>query len=138
MGVEPVMPGVKTGELSVPDLFSGRSDTMILVRCDPVNSALTLLWIPRDTLVRIPGHGYQKINQANALGGAALAARVVSRNFNYIPIDFYVRIRPNALSELVDLLGGVEVFVPAVMAYRDITGKLTINLSPDWQTLNGN
>jgi LCP family protein required for cell wall assembly len=138
MGVDPVIPVSASGELPAADLFSGRSDTMILVRCDPANYSITLLWIPRDTLVKIPKHGYGKINQANAIGGSSLAARVVSLNFNYIPIDRYVRIRTTALSELVDLLGGVEIFVPAAMSYTDITGKLTINLSPGWQTLNGN
>jgi len=138
MGVDPVIPASASGEFPAADMFSGRSDTMILLRCDPANYSITLLWIPRDTLVKIPEHGYGKINQANAIGGAALASRVVSLNFNYIPIDRYVKIRTSALSELVDLLGGVEIFVPAAMSYTDITGQLTINLSPGWQTLNGN
>lgn len=138
MGIDPVIPASTPEKLQAVDRFSGRSDTMILVRFDPTNSAINLLWIPRDTPVHIPKYGKGKINQANAIGGAALAARVVSLNFNYIPIDRYVRIHTTALTELVDLLGGVEIMVPAPMSYTDITGQLTINLSPGWQTLNGN
>lgn len=137
MGIDPVIPGSAPEELQAADRWDGRSDTLILVRFDPTNSAINLLWIPRDTPVHIPKHGKGKINQANAIGGAALAARVVSLNFNYIPIDRYVRIRTTALTELVDLLGGVEILVPSPMSYTDITGQLTINLSPGWQTLNG-
>jgi polyisoprenyl-teichoic acid--peptidoglycan teichoic acid transferase len=138
MGIDPVIPASAPEELQAADRFSGRSDTLILVRFDPTNSAINLLWIPRDTPVHIPKYGKEKINQANAIGGAALAARVVSLNFNYIPIDRYVRVRTTALTELVDLLGGVEILVPAPMSYTDITGQLTINLSPGWQTINGN
>lgn len=138
MGIDPVIPASAPEELQAADRFSGRSDTMILVRFDPTNSAINLLWIPRDTPVHIPKYGKGKINQANAIGGSALAARVVSLNFNYIPIDRYVRIHTTALTELVDLLGGVEILVPAPMSYTDTTGQLTINLSPGWQTLNGN
>ncbi len=138
MGIEPVIPASTPEELQAVDRFSGRSDTMILVRFAPTNSAINLLWIPRDTPVHIPKYGQGKINQANALGGAALAAQVVSLNFNYIPIDRYVRIHTTALTKLVDLLGGVEVFVPTAMSYTDITGQLTINLAPGWQILNGN
>ncbi len=138
MGIDPVIPDLAREELQAADRLNGRSDTMILVRFDPTNSAINLLWIPRDTPVHIPKYGKGKINQANAIGGAALAARVVSLNFNYIPIDRYVRIHTTALTELVDLLGGVEILVPSPMSYTDITGQLTINLSPGWQTLNGN
>jgi LCP family protein required for cell wall assembly len=138
MGIDPVIPSSAPEDLQAADRLDGRSDTMILVRFDPTNSAINLLWIPRDTPVHIPNYGTGKINQANAIGGAALAARVVSLNFNYIPIDRYVIIRTTALTELVDLLGGVEILVPAPMSYTDITGQLTINLSPGWQTLNGN
>jgi len=37
-----------------------------------------------------------------------------------------------------DLLGGVEVFVPKRMSYKDATQQLEIDLDPGWQTLNGN
>jgi LCP family protein required for cell wall assembly len=54
-----------------------RSDTIMLLRIDPEASAITLLSIPRDLAVEIPGHGRAKINEAYSLGGLDLTARTV-------------------------------------------------------------
>ncbi len=120
-----------------PEVFTGRSDTLLLLRFDPNDYSLSVLSIPRDTQVQIPGVGLTKINHANALGGPALTARVVSRALGDIAIDRYIRVSTDALRELVDVLGGVEVFVPKAMSYTDRTQKLDINLDQGWQTLNG-
>ena len=118
-------------------VFAGRSDTMLLIRLDPTDNSVRMLSIPRDTQVDIPGIGIAKINDANVEGGPALAARVASRTLNDVPIDRYVRITTEAFRELVDLVGGVEVFVPYPMQYVDVTQNLKIDLEPGWQTLNG-
>ena len=119
------------------EVFAGRSDTMLLLRLDPKDNSVRMLSIPRDTQVNIPGVGLAKINDANVEGGAALAARVVSRTLNDVPIDRYVRVTTEAFRELVDLVGGIEVFVPYPMKYTDVTQNLNINLEQGWQTLNG-
>lgn len=121
---------------SSPEIFSGRSDTILLLRLDPKEKSVTLLSIPRDTQVEIAG-GVDKINDANVKGGATQAAKVVSQTLNNIQIDRYVRITTDAFRELVDLVGGVEVFVPEPMEYTDITQNLHIDLDQGWQTLNG-
>ena len=54
-----------------------RSDTMMLVRLDPKQNATTVLSIPRDLRVTIPGHGIDKINAAYGLGGLDLTTRTV-------------------------------------------------------------
>ncbi|OLP18530.1 LytR family transcriptional regulator [Leptolyngbya sp. 'hensonii'] len=118
-------------------IFSGRSDTMLLLHLEPKEGTVSILSIPRDTQVEIPGLGVDKINSANAAGGAPLAARVVSRTLNNLPIDRYVRVSTEAFRELVDLLGGVDVYVPRPMSYVDNTQKLKIDLAQGWQTLNG-
>ena len=118
-------------------VFAGRSDTMLLLRLDPADNSVRMLSIPRDTQVNIPGVGLAKINDANVEGGAALAARVVSRSLNDVPIDRYVRVTTEAFRELVDLVGGIEVFVPYPMKYTDVTQNLNIDLEQGWQTLNG-
>ena len=120
-----------------PEVFAGRSDTMLLLRLDPTDDSVRMLSIPRDTQVEIPSIGVAKINDANAEGGPALAARVVSRTLNDVPIDRYVRVTTDAFRELVDLVGGVEVFVPYAMEYQDVTQDLDIDLEQGWQTLNG-
>lgn len=132
MGIDPLAGGSVTS----PD-FQGLSDTMLLLRLDTNKKSLKVLSIPRDSQVVIPGIGLDKISLANSIGGPALAARVVSRTLNNVAIDRYVRITTNTLRDLVDLLGGVEVFVPQRMSYKDATQKLEIDLAPGWQTLNG-
>ncbi|MBC7972848.1 MAG: LCP family protein, partial [Verrucomicrobia bacterium] len=133
MGIDRV-PSAKPGS---KELFDGRSDTMLLLRIDPTDESVKLLSIPRDTQVDIPRVGVTKINDANVRGGAALAAKTVSSVLNGVTIDRYVRVDTEAFRELVDLLGGVEVYVPAPMSYVDQTQKLKIDLSPGLQTLNG-
>lgn len=118
-------------------VFAGRSDTMLLVHLDPDQETVSLLSIPRDTQVMIPGEGMEKINYANVVGGPKLAAQIVSQNLNGITIDRYVRVSTEAFRELVDLLGGVDVYVPKPMKYQDDTQKLYINLKQGQQTLNG-
>jgi LCP family protein required for cell wall assembly len=123
---------------SSPDRFNGRSDTMLLLRLDPTDHSVRMLSIPRDTRVDSSLLTIAKINQANADGGAALSAKVVSHTLNNIAIDRYVRVTTDAFRELVDLIGGVEVYVPERMSYVDNTQNLHIDLEQGWQTLNGN
>lgn len=119
------------------DMLKSRSDTMLLVRLDPDTHKAKVLTIPRDTQVEIPGMGVEKINAANWKGGPELAAEVVSKTLNGVPVDRYIRISTLAFIDLVDVMGGVEVFVPKRMKYDDNTQKLHIDLQPGLQTLTG-
>lgn len=134
MGIDRVPPD---SEEAAKGPFAGRSDTMLLVRVNPEKKTANILTIPRDTRVEIPNVGMDKINAANVVGGPMLAAEVVSRNLDYTPIDRYVRVSTGAFRELVDLVGGIEVFVPKRMLYTDQTQKLFIDLQPGLQILNG-
>jgi LCP family protein required for cell wall assembly len=134
MGIKP-HPGVVWN--TSPAAFTGSSDTMLLLRLNPDRKSIRVLSIPKDSQVVLPEVGLGKISLANSLGGPALAARTVSRTLNNVPIDGYVRITTNALQQLVDQLGGVEIFVPQRMSYQDTTQQLQIDLDPGWQTLNG-
>ncbi|NJM76534.1 MAG: LCP family protein [Acaryochloridaceae cyanobacterium RU_4_10] len=122
---------------SPSDAFKSRSDTMLLVRLNPDIQKASLLTIPRDTQVDIPGLGVEKINAANWKGGPELAAEVVSHTLNGVEVDRYVRVSTGAFRDLVDVVGGVEVFVPREMKYDDNTQKLHIDLKPGLQTLDG-
>ncbi|WP_019499984.1 LCP family protein [Pseudanabaena sp. PCC 6802] len=120
-----------------PEAFNGRSDTMLLVRFDPTSRSLRLLSIPRDTQVQIPQYGVEKINAANVFGGSNLAIATVKENLYNVKIDRYARVDTSGLVALIDALGGVEVNVPKRMRYEDKTQKLSIDLQPGVQTLNG-
>lgn len=87
-----------------------RSDTIILARVDPPEKSITLISIPRDTRVDIPGHGKQKINAAFAYGGPELTVRTVSE-FADVPITHYVEVDFDEFKSIVEVLGGVEVDV---------------------------
>lgn len=133
MGLDRVL----DAEAGSEEAFEGHSDTMLLVRFDPRNNNLSMLSIPRDTQVYIPTVGVAKINDANVYGGADLAIETVEETLNEVRVDRYVRVTNDAFRELVDLVGGVEVYVPHPMKYTDVTQQLEIDLEQGLQTLNG-
>lgn len=120
-----------------PAQFATRTDTMLLARFNPDQGTVNLLSIPRDTRVTIPGRGIAKINHANVVGGPELVAETIQSNIGPIAVDRYLRIDTGGFRELVDLAGGIEVYVPRRMQYEDRTQGLSIDLQPGWQTLNG-
>lgn len=133
MGIEPVSGSVDGS----PESFSGKSDTMLLARLNPSNKSMRVLSIPKDTMIAIPEKGLTRVSDANAQGGPVLAARVVSRTLNNAPIDRYIRISTSGLRQLVDQLGGVEVYVPKAMEFQGNGNQSSVNLVSGWQTLNG-
>lgn len=133
MGIDVVPNAVPNSEA----VFSGRTDTLLLVRVDAEAGTLNVMSIPRDTRVQIPGYGMDKINEANVLGGPELVTQTLGYNLGNIRVDRYVRINTAAFREMVDLVGGIEVNVPQRMEYTDQTQGLYIDLYPGWQTLNG-
>ena len=135
MGVEPVGGSLNNS----PDNFRGNTDLMFLLRIDPKAKVkkIRVLSIPRDTMIAIPEQGLTKVSQANAQGGPGLALRVISRTLSNAPIDRYMRVSVSGFRQLVDQLGGVEVFIPQKMKYKDVAGDLNINLVSGWQNLDG-
>jgi LCP family protein required for cell wall assembly len=83
-----------------------RSDTIILLRLDPDKGATSVLSIPRDLKVHIPGHGTDKINAAYAIGGPALSVKTI-RNLLHIPITHVVNVNFGGFRRAVDRLGCV-------------------------------
>ncbi|MCG4734374.1 LCP family protein, partial [Casaltella massiliensis] len=71
---------------------------------------LKLTSLARDTLVNIPGHGYEKLTHAYAYGKSKLLLDTIEKNLN-IDLDGYVAVNFNSFIDLVDTLGGVEVNV---------------------------
>jgi polyisoprenyl-teichoic acid--peptidoglycan teichoic acid transferase len=132
MGIEPIKDTVDGS----PESFAGKSDAMQMVRLNPSDKSLRVLSIPRDTMIALPEKGLTKVSEANAQGGPVLAARVVSRTLNNAPIDRYIRISPSGLRQLVDQLGGIEIFVPQAIEYKDSSGRM-LTLVSGWQTLKG-
>jgi polyisoprenyl-teichoic acid--peptidoglycan teichoic acid transferase len=138
LGVDVVYNPQASGNVKADkDAFTGRSDTILIGRLDPLANTLRIIAVPRDTQVRVPGFGLQKINAANAIGGPDLALATVSR-FLAMPVDHYVVLNVHGLVDLVDELGGITVEVPKRMQYMDWTAKLKIDITPGVHTLTGN
>ncbi len=89
---------------------NARSDTIIILRLNPLSKKVYLISIPRDMRVKIPGYGWNKINAANALGGPELAIRTVE-DFTEFTIHHYVEINFEGFKKMVDKLGGIEIYV---------------------------
>jgi len=125
--------------LGVDDARDGltRSDTVLLARVQ-VNPRprITLVSLPRDTRISIPGHGDHKLNAAYALGGPALTRQTVERAAG-VTVDHTVVVNGAGLADLVDALGGARVTVPHPMHYDDTAQDLHIHLQPGEQLLDG-
>jgi LCP family protein required for cell wall assembly len=89
---------------------STNTDTIMILRVDPKQEKAQLLSIPRDTWVSIPpSKGKQKINGAVSLGGPQKLIETIQANFG-IPIHHYLQVNFFGFKQLVDTLGGVNVY----------------------------
>lgn len=115
-----------------------RSDTIMVASIDPVTKKAHLFSILRDTYVKIPDNGQDRINAAIALGGPNLAMKTVS-NLLGIPIQYYVYTDFKGFIALVDAVGGVEIDVEKNMKYSDSEDghEYDINLKKGLQHLDG-
>jgi LCP family protein required for cell wall assembly len=119
---------------------TANSDTIILARVDATHHRVTLLSIPRDLYVAIPGHGHDRINEAFAHGGAGLLIATI-RNELGVKIDHFVEVNFSGFRRIVDTLGGV--YLPVDQRYYNVnlhtagTNYASINLQPGYQELRG-
>jgi len=125
-----------------------RTDTIKLTSIDVEKPSISILSIPRDTWVDIPGYGYAKINSAYQRGGNSEIDRINGAEVvisgllselsgQEVPIDYYVRIQTGGFKKIVDALGGVEIDVEKQMDYDDNYQNLYIHLKPGPQVLDG-
>ena len=121
-----------------------RTDTMILLTLDPLNSTAGMISIPRDLWVSIPGFENNKINTAYYLGelynlpggGAGLAVRTVEELLG-VPIQYYAQVDFQAFVDFIDHIEGVRLTFdePIVLDRR---GKWnTVTIEPGVITLPG-
>lgn len=116
------------------DTGNGRTDTILVVHVpgSESGSSTTMVSIPRDSYVPIPGYGRDKINAAFAMGGAPLLAQTVEQATG-LRIDHYAEIGFGGFAGLVDGLGGVTV-CPTAPIEDPLAG---INLPAGCQKLGG-
>ena len=113
-----------------PTSNDGMTDMILYVQFDIKNGALRMLQIPRNSLVTTKnkkitlsnGKTYAATNyQINSVaisngGSIAALADVIYDQFR-LPIDYYVTVDMQALVDMVDNFGGIEVYIPRDMSY---------------------
>ena len=114
----------------------GRSDTLFVVMLDKSKKNAALLSVPRDTRVKIKGHGWDKINAAFAYGGHKLTQETV-QDFLGIKLNNYVVVDFQGFKGLVDAVGGVDIIVEKRMYYYDPYDGFEIDLRPGKQHMDG-
>jgi LCP family protein required for cell wall assembly len=98
-------------ELHVGRDVTFNSDTMMVIHISADRSRVTVVSLPRDSWVDIPGHGMGKINSAFGLGGPTLMVATVEHDTG-LAINHYVEVNFLAFVKVIDALGGVDVCLP--------------------------
>ncbi|MCW2973823.1 MAG: cell envelope-related transcriptional attenuator [Thermoleophilia bacterium] len=96
----------------------GLADSLILMRVDVPSRSVSMLSIPRDLYVKIPGFGENKINSAYANGGLKLSLQTI-QNFTGVEINHVVEIDFDGFREVVDSVGGVTIDNPSYLSSNE-------------------
>ncbi|WP_193608506.1 LCP family protein [Nocardioides lijunqiniae] len=99
-----------------------RTDAMLLLHVDADRRGASIVSLPRDSWVTVPGHGEDKINAAFSYGGPSLAVATVEE-LTGVRVDHLAVIDWDGIRALTDELGGVTVTVPETVhdSARDVT-----------------
>lgn len=111
------------GRVSITE--KGNTDVMMLVSIDKVNETIKLISFMRDSYTYMDQFDrYAKLNAACANGGPAYLVETIENDYK-IEIDGYVMVDFDSFRQVIDVLGGVEVDVPAYVANHLNKGKET-------------
>ena len=129
--------GIDDGDSEADDSEPKRTDAMIIASFDPGQGKISMISLPRDTMVILPGHTqYEKINAAYTYGGVTMAKQTVA-NLLRIPIHYYALANWQGFIEIINLIGGVDLYVDKDMHYEDPYAKLKIDIKHGYQHLDG-
>lgn len=137
LGVDTTDNGIRDTEKN----YRGNSDTMIVVTVNPKTNKTTMMSIPRDSMSQIwksetnNTKKIQKINSAYNIGNEESSVATTEKFLN-IPIDYYVKVDFNSLTQIVNAVGGVDVDVPFSFSYGD-TGQKESHFKKGKMHLNG-
>lgn len=116
------------------DLSAGgqRTDTIIVVHVPSFGGKPTMVSIPRDSYVEIPGYGMDKINAAFSYGGPQLLQQTVEQSTG-LRIDHYMELGFAGFAGIVDAVGGVTL-CPTEAIDDPMAG---LNIQAGCQTVDG-
>lgn len=109
--------GTDTGEEG--RTYKGRTDTLMIMTLNPKTKTTTIVSLPRDMKVNLPGYPQyspSKINAAYTYGGVKETINTVQKEFN-VPIDFYLLVNMSGLEKAINKVGGVDVVSPLTFSY---------------------
>lgn len=112
-----------------------RADTIILVRLDPDKKVTSMLSLPRDLQVNIPGYGIDRINAAYSIGGTKLVLRTVKQLMG-IKINHVINVDFQGFQEAVDAIGCVYADIDQRYFNNDASFA-AIDISAGYQKLCG-
>ena len=108
-----------------------RADVIIVAHVSRSHQRVDLIHIPRDFYVNIPGHGYNRINDAYSVGGAPLLAQTVQNTLG-VEITHAAVTDFAGFKNTVDALGGVDVYIressPPVKEFPPYTAGETVHM----------
>ena len=137
-----------TGDLSAgaandSNVNDGMTDMVLYVHFNNETGEMKMLQIPRDTMVTTDAsvsgnfriNGVAKTQGSDGNNNMAALCELIADQYK-LPIDGFITIRLEMLTELVDLFGGVEINVPVDVDYAALElGDSVIHAG--YQTLNG-
>jgi LCP family protein required for cell wall assembly len=126
---------------------AARTDSIVVIGINPGRIDMSLLSIPRDLFVDVPGYGMQRINTVNVLAevdqpgmGPQLLSQSIVNNFG-IGVDKYARLDFQAFTALVDAVGGVRINVPNTFTDYEFPtadfGTMEVTFEAGWQDMDG-
>ncbi len=110
-----------------------RTDTMIIVSINQDGPTASMISLPRDLYVYIPGKIMNRLNTAISLGGVELLKQTILYNFG-IPIHYYARVDFQGFETAVDAIDGVEIAVSCrLQDWRLISPELDKEDEDNWE-----
>ncbi len=101
---------------------NSRSDVIKALNLDFVNKGVYVVSIPRDMLATYPSGKQYKINEAQAEGGVKEAQQVIGQFLGIPGFDRYVVLRIDATKDLINAIGGIDLYVKTSDCLKNHTG----------------
>jgi LCP family protein required for cell wall assembly len=128
-----VILAVGSGARPGDDVMHSLSDSIHLIFLNPAKHHATLVGIPRDSWVNIPGHGSSKVNAALFYGGPPLMVQTIEA-LTGVHIDYWAITTFWGFTNMINAINGLSIDVPFQFCDPDYSRA---NLEPGVQRLNG-
>ncbi len=126
------------------------TDVMMLVSMDTTAGSLAIMQIPRDTYINVDGtphkinsvfatlvnDAYRNDSEQPYVDGMEAFVDILQKSFS-VKIDYYALLNLKGFRNIIDIIGGVNIYIPANMYYQDPDQDLYIDLVAGQHILDG-